>query len=437
VNVVLQNRGDKPSVPALLRAVDARGVLFGDRPAPSVVAGGKTTVSIPLQFVGGSSSRLGGVHPIVVHLDQHRTGPLNVTLPTTLCSSGAPASPSSTATPAAVTSSTAAPSSRPQTISARSTTVAAIRAATTLAAPANVRAVASGTDCGAHVGPIGALVCPDMMKSGDLLLIWDWQPGSGPVVDGYRIYVGARGVANQLVGSHANKEQTLFDVPKPRDGSGYSGKCYAVSAYAGNRESARSPVYCAGGGSVAKTIRLNAIHSRLSYQTHRNPGSDLLPGSVFGVDDDPASRGFGVGFSYTSAKRLVRDSFYNVILRSAWAFDVSPLINHQLFSAKLQLRIATSDGAGNNHSCATNVGEGVEFWWQGQNWIEGRFGDDLAPTDVGPVISADVTKIVAPWLRGEPNYGFVLKNADENLNAFANKSCVTTYTNPVLELTYY
>ena len=41
------------------------------------------------------------------------------------------------------------------------------------------------------------------------------------------------------------------------------------------------------------------------------------------------------------------------------------------------------------------------------------------------------------WMRGEPNFGFVLRNADENLNAFTNKSCITRYTEPGLELTYY
>ncbi len=44
---------------------------------------------------------------------------------------------------------------------------------------------------------------------------------------------------------------------------------------------------------------------------------------------------------------------------------------------------------------------------------------------------------MTPWLSGSPNYGFVLKNRDENLGTFTNKNCLTTYTNPTLELTYY
>jgi hypothetical protein len=64
-----------------------------------------------------------------------------------------------------------------------------------------------------------------------------------------------------------------------------------------------------------------------------------------------------------------------------------------------------------------------------------------------PAPGANVPKIAAPanvraartapWLSGSPNYGFVLKNRDENLGTFTNKRCLTAYTNPTLELTYY
>jgi len=31
----------------------------------------------------------------------------------------------------------------------------------------------------------------------------------------------------------------------------------------------------------------------------------------------------------------------------------------------------------------------------------------------------------------------VLKNSDENTGAFLNKACLTVYSDPVLEITYY
>ncbi|MFN2460493.1 MAG: hypothetical protein ABR591_07380 [Candidatus Velthaea sp.] len=57
--------------------------------------------------------------------------------------------------------------------------------------------------------------------------------------------------------------------------------------------------------------------------------------------------------------------------------------------------------------------------------------------DVGPIISADATSLVAPWLSGQPNYGFVLRGASENLGGQTNEQCYTTYVNPVLTVTYY
>ncbi len=42
---------------------------------------------------------------------------------------------------------------------------------------------------------------------------------------------------------------------RSRDGGGYAGTCYAVSAYAGNRESQHSPAYCAGSGTTVKTVK--------------------------------------------------------------------------------------------------------------------------------------------------------------------------------------
>jgi len=305
-----------------------------------------------------------------------------------------------------------------------------IAASLKVAAPANLHSVTSGTDCGTHVGAFGALVCPDMMKSGDLLLIWDWRPGDGPdTIDGYRIYRST----GELLATRPSAEQTLFDVPKPRNGGGYNGTCYAVSAYVGSRESARSPVYCAGGGSVATTVQLRAMHGRVSWRERKDAGFDLM--APFGTDD-PVKAG-SVGFKYSSEKHLIKDSYDNIFYRSAWAFDLSPLLNRRLFAAKLKFTIATSEGAGNNHSCAAQVGEGVEFWWKNAGWLDGRFGDDIGLGEAGPTITADVTKIVAPWMRGEPNYGFVVKGADENLGAFTNKTCFTTYTPAVLEVTYY
>ncbi|MFN2462147.1 MAG: DNRLRE domain-containing protein [Candidatus Velthaea sp.] len=293
--------------------------------------------------------------------------------------------------------------------------------------PTNVRNASGGTDCGAHLGLIGALLCPDMIKSGDLLLVWDWKNDTGlPPIDGYRVY-RVDGGRRQLASSTNNAQQTLADLAQPA--GGYKGACYAVTAVAATRESDLSPPYCAGGSSAATTVRLTAVHANSGFQFGRQ-GSGL--GFI-------APDGQVVGFRYQAARHFFGDEATNLVQRAAFAFDVTPFVKHRLVSAKLRLTIAWSQGQGNNHSCATAVGTGTEFWWQnnGSGLIPGSFGYDVVPTDTGPEITADVTRIVAPWLIGEPNYGFVLKNDDEDTNAFRNMQCQTAYTNPILELTSY
>ena len=110
------------------------------------------------------------------------------------------------------------------------------------AVPRNLRNSSGVQDCAAHLGLIGALVCPDLIRSGRMLLIWDWQAGAGPdAIDGYRMYrVDGK---KQLIYTRADKKDlTLVDVPLPA--AGYVGTCYSVSAYAGAFESALSPAFC-------------------------------------------------------------------------------------------------------------------------------------------------------------------------------------------------
>ena len=304
-----------------------------------------------------------------------------------------------------------------------------------LTAPVNVHSASGPQECAAHVGTLGALICPDMVKNGNVLLVWDWSgPASGPnaAIDGYRVY-RVDGGLKQIVDTVANKkDQTLSLVPKPA--GGYTGKCYAATAYAGARESAFSPAFCAGGGSAATTTRLPASHVRSVAQTRQN------------FDLAHSDTGLVVGFEYFADKELLGDNWSNRIHRSAFAFDVSGLQNRRLVRATLRFTIASSGGTGfgNNHSCTTDIDAGTEFWWTSGGWLVSAHdnpspnsGYRLEPGETGPDISVDVTQMVAPWLSGSPNYGFILKNRDENLGAFTNKTCITIYTNPTLELTYY
>ena len=47
----------------------------------------------------------------------------------------------------------------------------------------------------------------------------------------------------------------------------------------------------------------------------------------------------------------------------------------------------------------------------------------------GPDVSYDVTQLVRDWANGSPNYGMVLLGDEENLDAFTERGCETTYLN--------
>lgn len=458
VNLVLRNGGDSPSAPVRLTATDSLKMLEGDTTLPPLPARAQIAVALALHRAPTSTGSLGGQHVVDVKTfvngarAKDRLPPLQVPIPATLCAQVAAVTP----TPAASTS--AAPGAlrkAPFAVAHRAVNVTLATPAPApkfvghvntralvlaVAAPTNTRAAVGGPDCASHVGALAALLCPDMIRSGDLLLGWDWQAGPGPAdIDGYRVY-RVDGGSNQLIYTQANKKDiTLVDVPKP--GGGYTGKCYAVTAYAGSKESALSSPFCAGGGAAAKTVRLSAVHARSSEHSGSNAGN-FVTGS-FHIDTYLGGGRLIVGHNYWYEKHTLGDEVQNFVERGAVAFDTSSVANRRIVAAKLHLTIDDSRGAGNNHSCITNVLTGTEFWWQNQDWLEVPAGDKGAlsansvPTDTGPEITADVTALVAPWLIGQPNYGFVLINSDEDTGAFANRVCQTTYSNPILEITYY
>lgn len=254
INVVVANRGNAPAAETQFSAIDSTNVLQGDVTTVPLAPGTQMTLRIPMRLARSSAGPIAGTHSVTVIAGARRLGPLAVTVPATLCVAPLPAPVTlATAAPAggAATrahrahpgvSATVPPPGVSQVGEARSDTAKILIASRTPAVPANVRNASTAQDCAAHVGLLGALVCPDMIRSGHLLLIWDWQSGSGPDdIDGYRVY--RVDGSKRLVYTRANKRDlTLVDVPVPP--GGYPGACYAVSAYAGTFESELSRAFC-------------------------------------------------------------------------------------------------------------------------------------------------------------------------------------------------
>jgi len=113
-------------------------------------------------------------------------------------------------------------------------------------------------------------------------------------------------------------------------------------------------------------------------------------GAADNIPDGPV-----VGYYDTKKRSVFGDSSYAKIRRYAVAFDVDPLRNKRLVSARLHFTVQLSYGAGNNHSCATTVASGTEFWWKpdAASWIDGNFSESPAQlNDNGPAVTADVTQ---------------------------------------------
>ena len=460
INLALRNGSDQPTGPVHVSAEDSAHVLEGDATLPQIPAGMEIPFALALRRKAASVGPLGGTHTIAVTVDimgsagkRHLT-PLEVAVPATFCvAAAATPTPAPAAVPGILTpirsrvlgNVLATPTPLPR-IGGNASKVANLSVLVRPAVPTNVKNVAAATDCGAHVGVLGSLTCPAMIASGDLLLTWDWQSdGKLTEIDGYRIYRVDSGLHQLVFTRSNNKELTLVDIAPPT--GGYTGKCYAITAYTTKAESELSSAFCASGGAVAKTVRLPASQARYAKKV-RDVGGNVINGvgSLAGRGLPPVLTNVVVGYSYASEKHTLGDTVSNVLYRGAVAFDVSALARRHLVSARLHLQIGDSKcngcvqaggiSVGNNYSCITNIGSGTEFWWRNGSWLEVQ-SSDIEPNDVGPDISADVTKLVASWLTGEPNYGFVLLNRDERLGAFDNRQCQTSYSVPTLEITYY
>jgi hypothetical protein len=231
----------------------------------------------------------------------------------------------------------------------------------------------------------------------------------------------------QLVATRPNKGVTLFDIPKPPGGKGYAGNCFAVTAYAGSRESKPSAPFCAGGDNVAKTATFTPVRqlsiSRHTYDNHERPPINNT------------QRGYGVvGYNYYAiGGGIAADASFAWISRYAMLFDVRSLMGRRLFEAHVTLNVQAAPDT--RPDCTNSVGFGTSDWWT-EGWPDGTFGTP-SMTLLNNQLKIELTNTVSNWMAGRFNQGIILRNNDENLYAFTQKRCETRYTNPILSITYY
>ncbi|MGH7488585.1 MAG: hypothetical protein ACREMY_23745, partial [bacterium] len=205
-----------------------------------------------------------------------------------------------------------------------------------LPAPTGLRSTTDVAECGRHAAVFGGgIVCTAVLPKGQLVLVWDWN-GVGKL-DGYRIYQVDNGL-HATVGMQApGKDITLFVVPPPSNG--YTGKCYAVTAYMGDQESDLSNVFCTEGGSLVQTVTLSPQHSKSIQRFAFHASGVLLP-----ADDPPQmlSRPFSVGYIYTSDVSKLGDNSSTNIARTGLYFDMSGVMHKSIRAARLKLTVGTT-----------------------------------------------------------------------------------------------
>ena len=249
VNLGVVNRGDSPTPATLVTAVDATGVLGGQTTLPPIAPGARNALRVGLRRAPSNDASVGGTHAVTITIGAVRLAPIAVTLPATFCAAASP--PADTVVPvgdAAARVRSHRPLAAPGTLTSvyerRPNTAQILREQQTPAAPVHLHVSNGQQECAAHVGLLGALACPDMVRSGNVLLVWDWRPAAvGPAaIDGFRVYRVNGGVKQLVFTRREQNNVTLYDVPGPSGNA--IGTCYAVSAFAGAYESTPGAAAC-------------------------------------------------------------------------------------------------------------------------------------------------------------------------------------------------
>lgn len=93
------------------------------------------------------------------------------------------------------------------------------------------------------IGGTSSTLCRYLVDAASLVLVWDWQPRTSESIDGYRVYhVFPDRAGAQLIDTRPGKDST-FSANGAAPNSGFDW-CYAVTAFAGSRESDFSNSVC-------------------------------------------------------------------------------------------------------------------------------------------------------------------------------------------------
>ncbi len=396
-------------------------------PLPAIPAGASTTVTLSLPAYANSQA-MAGTHRFALTINKRPAGIVTANIPPRQCLPAVQHGVMLGRLWPPIATQPAGPGSKTLATNNGITLVQTVAITRFLAAPTGVQTTTNLGTCSSHAV---SFACMLAMKSGYYLLVWDWNNASCPSGDqclpapqGYRVY----GNGKFLAASTPDQTALAFDP------AAVGTPCFTVTAYSGATESAQSSKVCVAKGNAAgvQTLTLPAVHvlsneiSQSNTKFKHDPRDNNEPGVL------------AVGFTYHTTKDFVNgDSSLNTATRGAVLFDVSTLAGRSVGSAVLHLHVASSiigsDYETNSFTnCITKIGSGQSDWWDNTAWFD---GDWFATHDRnGPDVAIDVTRYVQSWVAGASNYGFVFQGSEENMNAFTENSCKSTYASPTLQV---
>ena len=285
--------------------------------------------------------------------------------------------------------------------------------------------------CGSH----GAgFACTLGLANNYLVLVWCWHPtGCGVATSDkniqkfniYQVDNGKHAFVN-TTNAYATGDVATAGIVQPPAG-GFSNQCYAVTAVTQNNlESPMSNAVCLGNGTVGNVT--STYHAtEWNYRSQIKEGGTGLP---FISDCAVGPMCFGWHHDESSIGGVVTIWWYAENLRVYYRFDdLTSLNGHYIANATLHVPVT-----GGIVSCLAGIAAADSDWTNiPDSFIGGTFGGPSGPVTGG----LDVTDLVRAWVNGStPNYGFVLRGADENLSAESTTCRTDVGTDATLDVVH-
>jgi hypothetical protein len=318
-----------------------------------------------------------------------------------------------------------------------------------LPAPINLTQAFTKDVCQAHGGSAGSLACYIGLPAGKLALVWDYPYSD--TTDGYNIYRADTApsgpatvhmmIAPKPLAAQANPSWKFVVLDAQKAGS-----CFAVTAYHGTTESARSVRLCIGEGGVAKTVSLNpdrigSMVADFYVWVDKSVQDNMYQNRVPFIRD---LLYLDVGYSHNAD--LFRDQahtqvsqYTNSLFRGYVHFNTGILNGHQIAQAQLSLPGGTTQGGPSGQLCLAHYGAADHLW---------NPGDQLNATSQlgngpyqGPELHLDVTPLVQSWANSPSSNLGITMDGEQGLVIYnmviVSNTCLTSFPKATLDVTYY